>query len=149
MPDAIYEGKGKAYTSGNARGGPIACNRCLSTLRSIGSYAVECELIPFNPFLIRRPGQEHRKDRVLDDTELAAVLDVATDTGFPYGPYYQFLTYVPCRRGEALILQWADLDLDAATWTQKTNKSKRLAACGNCWASNASAIPRPANRYCA
>jgi integrase len=44
--------------------------------------------------------------------------------GWPFGPLIQLLMLTAQREGEVAMMRWADLDLDAATWTLSASQTK-------------------------
>ena len=128
--DRVYKGGTACATSGHHRGGggPYAANRTLAMVKSILNFAEERGSIDRNPVTMKRMAKENIRERVLDDAELAIVLQAIETLGSPYCEYYKFLAYVPCRRDEARKLEWSELtDHPDGTvvWHQSTNKSKR------------------------
>jgi hypothetical protein len=85
MLDIVYEGGKACLTSGQAHGGggPISANRVLASVRSVFSF--DRGLIERNPAAISGPGEEQRRDRVLSDDDLAAVLQAAACMPSPFG----------------------------------------------------------------
>jgi len=83
----------------------------LSTLSGCLGHAKRRGLIPANPVsdLLRdeRPTVGGDEKRVLDEAEIAAVLNAATDT---FRPLVAVLIFAGLRHGEALGLRWQDVD---------------------------------------
>ena len=64
------------------RGSPIAANRVLAAGRKMFNWAIERSLIKTSPFdRVKAPTKEVSRDRVLDDSELALVLQAADSSG--------------------------------------------------------------------
>ncbi len=66
------------------------------------------------------PGRDH----ILSDAELARVWISADCMGWPYGKAIQLLILTAARRGEVMGLDWAEIDIDAATWTLPAKRAK-------------------------
>lgn len=85
----------------------------LSTLSGCLGHAKRRGLIPANPVsdLLRdeRPTVGGAEKRVLDEAEISAVLEAATDT---FRPLIAVLIFGGLRHGEALGLRWQDVDFD-------------------------------------
>lgn len=85
----------------------------LSTLSGCLGHAKRRGLIPANPVsdLLRdeRPTVGGDEKRVLDEAEIAAVLEKATDT---FRPLIAVLIFGGLRHGEALGLRWQDVDFE-------------------------------------
>jgi integrase len=92
--------------------GPEAANLTLAALRSLFRWANQRDLVDVVPTSgIVAPGETAKRDRVLDDVELAAVMRAARRLGYPFGIFVQLLVLTGLRRGEAAGLRWADIDL--------------------------------------
>ena len=82
--------------------------------RAIGDAAVRDGRMGRNPFaLVPRPAVAQREANHLDATEVQQLLDAATDSR--YRPLFELMVNTALRRGEALALQWRDVDLDRRT----------------------------------
>ena len=65
--------------------------------------------------------------------ELKAIWFAAGELGGVEGDLTRFLICVPCRRGEAGLMTWRDVDLVGGTWTMPTSKNDlahRFYLCG-------------------
>jgi integrase len=98
----------------------------LSTLSVMFGWAVAEGLIPENPVARARerfPRDLHRKDverfepRALSDEEVVAVLAVVERRFGTYLPVILFIAEAGARVSEALGLRFADVDVQARTWT--------------------------------
>lgn len=73
------------------------------------AYALR--LIDFNPMLaVKIPAHRQNKGSELTPTQLNSF--ISNLKGHPTEPYFKFLLYTGCRRSEALLLQWADVDFE-------------------------------------
>lgn len=73
----------------------------------------------------RRPKVVQARSHYLTLPELANVWRAAEGLEFPvWRDFVRFLIAVPCRRGEAAALDWADLDLPAGEWRQAAGTTK-------------------------
>ncbi len=91
--DRVYKGGTACATSGHHRGGggPYAANRTLAMVKSILNFAEERGSIDRNPVTMKRMAKENIRERVLDDAELAIVLQAIETLGSPYCEYLQIL----------------------------------------------------------
>lgn len=97
---------------------PSAARHAFATIRKFFNWCVERELIALSPCLtIKPPAKANSRDRVLNEAELAAVLNASMVQGWPFGPIVQLLALTAQRRGEVVGIQWNELDLDAKLWT--------------------------------
>ncbi len=94
----------------------------ISTVSSIFSYGVRSRDFPirFNPCrnIKINNGQAPIERRVATDEEIEIILN---NTDKPFGLFPIFLLFTGCRRGEALALNWEDIDFKSDTIT--VNKS--------------------------
>jgi integrase len=107
------------------RGAPVGANRTFAQLRKMCRWAVSRGIIDRN-FCegIERPSAESTRDRVLDEGELAIIWNASRGLGFPFGPIVRLLVLTGQRRNEVGGMRWSELDLDAATWTIPSERSK-------------------------
>lgn len=93
--------------------------------RRILQFAVSLQLIPFNPtrevIVPRKKQNEEKKIKFFNNSELKSFLEYlegldlsSFENLFDY-TLYRFLLATGCRIGEALSLEWADVDLDSAS----------------------------------
>ena len=103
----------------SVRGRPLSARTIQlahATLRRALNDAVRDELIGRNPALLVRPGRVPRRNvDPLTRDEAKALLTAATDDRL--FALWLVLMSLGLRRGEALGLHWADVDLDAGTLT--------------------------------
>jgi integrase len=100
------------------RGAAVGANRVFAQLRKMCGWAVSRGLIDRSPCDgITKPSSEMKRDRVLDDRELALVWQGCEMIGFPFGPLTQLLILTGQRRGEVAGLRYSELDLSKALWT--------------------------------
>ena len=105
--------------------GEVMPNRILALVKALFGYAVERDFIDASPAdRIKRTRAERARDRVLDMGEAARVWKAAAQLGYPLGPWTQLLMLTAQRRGEVAGMRWADLDLDAGTWTIPATDTK-------------------------
>ena len=112
-----------------AAGGPIAANRVLAAIRALFNFAIRKGLVEVNPCtLVERPGHEVERDRTLAKDELLELWPVFETAGYPFGYFFRLCLVTGQRRAEVAGMRWADLDLEARTWTipAKLNKSGRV-----------------------
>jgi integrase len=106
------------------RGGTTG-NRTLAAVRRAFGWLAERGTIESSPALgVKPPALEVRRDRVLDDAELAAVWHAAGTIEFPVGPFAKLLLLTAARREEVGGMRWAEIDFAQALWTLPANRSK-------------------------
>ncbi|PRY13601.1 site-specific recombinase XerD [Kineococcus rhizosphaerae] len=112
----VEKGLREAATSPIRGAGPATIGRVRATLRSALGSAVRKRLVPFNAAgNLDLPRAPRPKVRPWEPEEVGAFLDhAATD---PLGVLYEVIVMSGLRRGEALGLRWADVDVDRGVLT--------------------------------
>jgi integrase len=72
----------------------------------------------------RIKASERKRDRVLNDDELASVWKVAESDRSAFGPFIQFLLLTACRREEAARLTWSEITDCIWILPKERNKTK-------------------------
>ena len=94
-------------------------------LRPFFKWAVERELIETNPAAeMKPPAAAIKRDRVLEDFEVAAFWKAAGDVAWPFSSIYRLLLLTGCRREEVAGARWSELDLEAGIWTILGERTK-------------------------
>jgi integrase len=107
------------------RGAAVGANRVFAQLRKLCNWAVGRGLIERSPCEgIDKPSSETKRDRVLDDRELALVWRACDAIGFPFGPLTQLLILTGQRRGEVAGMCDKELDLSKALWSLPAARTK-------------------------
>ncbi len=76
-----------------------------------------------NPTIASAQPQESKpRERVLSDSELAAIWNAAGDD--EYGKVVKLLILLGTRRAEVGDMAWPEIDLDRATWTIPSSRTK-------------------------
>src|SRR5215207_10691711 len=103
--------------------GPIAANRARVALSAFFNWAMREGLSEGNPVIgTNRPAEEHSRDRVLSDEELAAIWGACRDDHF--GRIVRLLLLTGQRREEVGGMQWSELDLTRSLWTIPGGRTK-------------------------
>ncbi len=75
---------------------------------------------PFKKVVISKKGRGIAREQLLSDDELSALLFVTYGdySGYriPIGSLVRFILFTGCRVGEALPLEWSDIDMDNGVW---------------------------------
>src|SRR5262249_37501891 len=86
-------------------------------------WCMEMGLVENNPTIgATKPAENQPRERVLDDSELAAIWRACGDDD--YGRIIKLLICTGCRRQEIGGMCWSELDRDAGTWTLPASRSK-------------------------
>ena len=102
-----------------------------SMARATAAYGRACygwgakrESVPGNPFVSLPVQASAKRDRVLDDAEVARVWAAALGTPAPFGPIVRLLLLTGQRREEVGGMAWAEVSADLATWTIPAERTK-------------------------
>jgi integrase len=106
------------------RGSPTTGNRVFATLRQIFNWALDRDIIKRSPMPKSAPAPEQARDRVLGDDEISVVWRAFESIGWPFGDIGKLLLLTGARRDEVAAGTWAEIDLDARTWTIPGPRSK-------------------------
>jgi integrase len=103
-------------------GAPTAA-RARSSLSAMFVWAMGAGLVDANPVIgTNQPQLPPSRDRVLDDSELAAIWHACLDDD--YGPIVRLLILTGCRRQEVGGMMWSEIDLDRGMWTIPAARTK-------------------------
>ena len=106
-------------------GGPVAANRVLAAVRALYNWALSRDMVEANPCaLVKPPGEETRRERTLTADEIKDVWAASLGLSAPFGDFFRMALLTGQRRSEVAGMQWADVDMDAATWTLAADKTK-------------------------
>ena len=107
------------------RGAVIAARRLHAYLHRLFRWCVGRGIIEVNPMAdLPKPGQETRRDRVLSDSELAAVWTGTEKLGWPFGPIVKLLILTGARRNEIGRLRWSEIEGDAIKLAGERTKNR-------------------------
>lgn len=123
-------------------------NRALAAIKKLMSWALDRGMIEVNPIAgLKPPAKEQSRDRVLSDTELAALMRAAEVEGYPFGNLFKLLAFTAQRRGEVSDMRWSEIDFGRNIWTIPAARSKNGQAHDVPLASEVIAIIRSAPRF--
>jgi integrase len=109
--------------------GDVLPNRVLTLVKTIFRFALSRDWLEASPVEgIAKPKDEAERDRVLDMAEIKRIWNAAALLGYPMGQYLRMLALTAQRRTEVAGMRWADLDLDGATWTLRSQDTKAARA---------------------
>jgi integrase len=107
------------------QGKGVTANRVLALVGRLFAWCVERDMLENNPASrVAKPGAEHRRDRVLDDGELALVWRAAGEVRYPWGPFFQMLLLTGQRRSEVARMRWVDVRWPDAEWHLSASQTK-------------------------
>jgi integrase len=127
--------------------GPVAAARSRSALSTVFVWAMERGHVDQNAVVgTANPDTNATRDRVLTNTELAAVWNAAG--GDDYGAIIKLLILTGARRTEIGGMMWQELNLEDRTWTipasrAKNDNSHLLPLPQMCWSIIGSVEHRP------
>ncbi|NEV64148.1 tyrosine-type recombinase/integrase [Thiorhodococcus minor] len=111
------------------RDAEVMANRTLAYLSMLFGWALHREIITTDPTdNIKKPGTEQSRERVLELAELRAIWQATEPTQANHGDLFtgivRILMLTGQRREEVAGMRWAELNLDARTWTLPANRTK-------------------------
>jgi len=107
-----------------ADGKPQSAVNLLRYIKMLFNWAADRDLVPVNPFeRIRPPARTHERDRILSDTEIAAVWHASFKLMTPYGEMYRTFLLTGQRRSEVSTMRWGEINED--TWVIPREKVKK------------------------
>jgi integrase len=94
--------------------GPVTVHRCVATLSSALGDAVRQHRLLHNPARFANVPRPRRQDRVCwSPAQAVKFLWHCTAVGDPLTELFELIVCTGLRKGEALALHWADIDLDS------------------------------------
>jgi integrase len=110
-------------------GSNYAANRCVAVLSKMFSLAVRWGMRETNPTKGIERNTEYSRRRYLSPDELARLTTaLAEHHDQQAADIIRILLFCGCRRGEALAMRWADVDLSAGTWSKPASSTKQKEA---------------------
>jgi integrase len=105
---------------------PIQANRVAAYLSKFFRWATTRGIIASNPIVggVERPGKEKKRERALDDRELALVWKAAEGMGYPFGSIIQLLVLTGQRKGEIGEARWSEINLDEGVLDLPATRTK-------------------------
>ncbi len=101
-----------------ARGHAYAANRRLSLLRVMFAWGVEVDMVRATPVVgVAAPGHEARRQRVLEDGEIAALWGAWQNMAWPFGVLFKLMLLTAQRRSQVASLRLADIGFANQIWT--------------------------------
>jgi integrase len=109
-------------TIANESGNPTAA-QARAKLSALYTWCMQEGLVNTNPIIgTRKPPENKSRDRVLDDSELAAVWKACGDDDF--GRIIRLMILTACRREEIGGMAWSEFAPNASSWTLPAERSK-------------------------
>jgi integrase len=110
-----------------ARGAPVQANRTRAVVSRIFAFAVEREIVEYNPVAgLRRPSVEQSRQRVLSDDEIRAFWTAWEVENSITSAVFRMLLLSAQRKQEVLRMRWADIQ--GTWWTIPATAAKNKLA---------------------
>ena len=107
-------------------GGPYIANRMHSVVRRLFNLAVRWQMRTHNPALGVERNPEYNRRRYLSPEELTRLTAaLAAHPDKQAANILRVLLLTGCRRGEALSMRWADVDLTDGLWSKPPSSTKQ------------------------
>jgi integrase len=104
---------------------PNSAHRLLKGIKRFFSWCLGRAILESSPALGIQSGyREVSRDRVLNDEELAKVIQAAREISGPFGGIVEFLALTGQRREEVNQITWDEVDLDRRVWTLPAARAK-------------------------
>jgi integrase len=122
LVEAIIDRPRSAHGAAVQRSGAYARN-VLNHVRSFFNWCIARDIygVLSSPCIGIKPkdliGQAKARERVLSDTELRTLMQVADNIGYPFGALVKFLVMTGCRKSEVSDARWSEFNFTARTWT--------------------------------
>ncbi len=96
-----------------------------SLLRKLFNWAVDRQDIGVSPLMgMKAPRPCPSRRRVLGQEELICLWQASKMVEWPWGPFVRLLILTMQRRQEVAQMDWAEIDLEARTWTIPAERAK-------------------------
>ena len=92
--------------------------------RACFAWGAKRDSVTGNPFVALPVQATTKRDRVLDDAEVARVWEAAAAIPAPFGPLVRLLLLTGQRREEVGGMAWGEVSADLATWTVPAERTK-------------------------
>jgi integrase len=103
--------------------GTVTASRARSALSTMYAWAMGEGLVESNPVIgTNKPADSTPRDRVLENSELAAIWNACKDDA--YGRVIRLLALTGARRAEIGGMCWSELDLDKGLWSLPKERTK-------------------------
>lgn len=124
LADAVTRGEVTRFI--DSIGAPFMARAVHAQLSAFYSWALpRLDKLPANPCMgAGRPAKPNARDRVLSDTELAALWRVADSQPSPWGVAVKLLMLTGQRRAEVIEAKRSEFDLKAKMWTIPAERAK-------------------------
>ena len=104
---------------------PIMANRTLALVRKMFNFAIEREWLEANPcHMVKRPGEEKQRERVLSEDEIRLVWKALDDESPLIAALFRIRLLTAQRGGEVHGAAWSEFDLATGWWTIPAERSK-------------------------
>jgi integrase len=104
---------------------PVRANRTLAALKTFFTWCIKRDKLALSPCAgVDDPSPETKRERPLNDTELAALWKACDTEGYPFGSMVQLLILTGCRRDEVREAPWAEFDLRERKWLIPSARTK-------------------------
>ena len=106
---------------------PIQANRTLALIRKLFNWAISRDLVEANPCsAVKMPAKENQKDRVLTEEEIQIFWREIEGSSMSELTRLclQLQLVTAQRKGEIVITEWVDMDLNTGWWTIPAKKAK-------------------------
>lgn len=105
---------------------PIRSNRVLAAVRHFFNWCVSRDALDYSPVMgVKALAKENKRERFLDDGELALLLPVLCSLNSRFAEAFKLLLYTGTRRSEVFGMSWDEIDFDKAVWIIPRERTKK------------------------
>jgi integrase len=124
LPDITRKDRNDVVWKLHDGGSPISANRMHAYVARFFAWCVERGKLEVSPVAgMKKPAKERSRDRVLTDSEIAAVWRACGKMG-PFGAAVRFMIVTAARKSEVAEATWQEIDHEGRTWTLARERTK-------------------------
>jgi integrase len=126
VADVIHEEIDELHRKVTENGGPYAANRTVAVLSKMFNLAQRWRMRADNPVKGVERHTEYIRQRYIEPMELARLIDaLAVHPEKQACNILRVILFSGCRKGEAMAMRWATIDLTTGKWSKPASSTKQ------------------------